>query len=50
VESVPAATAGELALSRHAEESARRLLQSLVSVDGYTTEVEVQAPSRQSEE
>ena len=34
------ATAGELALSRHAEESARRLLQSLVSVDGYTTEVE----------
>jgi hypothetical protein len=33
------ATAGELALARHAEESARRLLPALVSVDGYTTEV-----------
>jgi hypothetical protein len=44
------ATAGELALSRHAEESARRLLQSLVSVDGYTTEVEFQTPSKQSED
>lgn len=44
------ATAGELALSRHAEESARRLLQSLVSVEGYTTEVEFRGPSSQSEE
>ena len=43
-------TAAELALSRHAEESARRLLQSLVSVDGYETEVEFQRPSRQSQE
>jgi hypothetical protein len=33
------ATAGELALARHAQESARRLLPALVSVDGYTTEV-----------
>lgn len=33
------ATAGELALAHHAEESARRLLPALVSVDGYTTEV-----------
>jgi hypothetical protein len=32
------ATAGELALAHHAEESARRLLPALVSVDGYTTE------------
>lgn len=44
------ATAGELALSRHAEESARRLLQSLVSVDGYTTEVEFRGRPSQSEE
>ncbi len=44
------ATAGELALSRHAEESARRLLQSLVSVDGYTTEVEFRSRPSQSEE
>jgi hypothetical protein len=34
-----AATAGELQLSRHAEESARRLLEALVSADGYTTDV-----------
>jgi uncharacterized protein DUF4230 len=33
------ATAGELALARHAEESARRLIPALVSVEGYTTEV-----------
>jgi Protein of unknown function (DUF4230) len=33
------ATAGELALAHHAEESARRLLPALVSVEGYTTEV-----------
>ena len=33
------ATAGELALARHAEESARRLIPALVSVDGYTTDV-----------
>jgi len=32
------ATAGELALTRHAEESARRLIPALVSVEGYTTE------------
>jgi len=32
-------TAGEIELARHTEESARRLLQSLVSADGYTTEV-----------
>lgn len=33
------ATAGELALARHAEESARRLIPALVSVDGYATDV-----------
>lgn len=32
-------TAGELEVRAHAEESARRLLQALVSTDGYTTEV-----------
>ncbi len=32
-------TAGELELRAHAEESARRLLEALVSADGYTTEV-----------
>ena len=39
------ATAGELALTRHAEESARRLLPALVSVDGYTTEVSFGRPA-----
>jgi hypothetical protein len=33
------ATAGEVALARHAEESARQLLQAIVRADGYTTEV-----------
>jgi len=33
------ATAGELEVRAHAEESARRLLEALVSTDGYTTEV-----------
>lgn len=33
------ATAGELALTRHAEESARRLIPALVGVEGYTTDV-----------
>ena len=32
-------SAGEIELARHTEESARRLLEALVSVDGYTTEV-----------
>ena len=32
-------SAGEAALARHTEESARRLLEALVSADGYTTEV-----------
>jgi hypothetical protein len=32
-------SAGEVELARHTEESARRLLQALVNVDGYTTEV-----------
>lgn len=32
-------SAGEVELARHAEESARRLLQALISVDDYTTEV-----------
>jgi len=31
--------AGEVQLARHAEESARRLLEALVRADGYTTEV-----------
>ena len=39
------ATAGELALAHHAEESARRLLPALVSVDGYTTEVSFGRPA-----
>ena len=33
------ATAGEVALARHAEESARQLLQAIVRAEGYTTEV-----------
>jgi hypothetical protein len=32
-------SAGEVALTRHTEESARRLLQAMISADGYTTEV-----------
>lgn len=32
-------TAGDLEMRAHAEESARRLLEALVSADGYTTEV-----------
>jgi hypothetical protein len=32
-------SAGEVELTRHTEESARRLLQAMVSVDGYSTEV-----------
>ncbi|HEX2218602.1 MAG TPA: DUF4230 domain-containing protein [Gemmatimonadales bacterium] len=32
-------SAGEVELARHTEESARRLLDALISVDGYTTEV-----------
>ena len=32
-------SAGEVELAKHTEESARELLQALVSVDGYTTEV-----------
>jgi hypothetical protein len=32
-------SAGEVELTRHTEESARRLLPALVSVEGYTTEV-----------
>ena len=31
--------AGEIELAQHAEESARRLLQAMVQVDGYSTEV-----------
>jgi Protein of unknown function (DUF4230) len=33
------ATAGEVALARHAEESARQLLEAVVRAEGYTTEV-----------
>jgi hypothetical protein len=32
-------SAGEVALTRHTEESARRLLQAMISPDGYTTEI-----------
>jgi hypothetical protein len=32
-------SAGEIELTRHTEESARRLLKALVSAEGYTTEV-----------
>jgi len=38
------ATAGELALARHAEASARRLVPALVSVEGYTTDVSFGPP------
>jgi hypothetical protein len=31
--------AGEVELARHAEDSARRLLQAMVQADGYTTEI-----------
>jgi hypothetical protein len=34
-----AKSAGEVELARHTEESARRLLEALVAVDGYSTEV-----------
>jgi hypothetical protein len=34
------AAAGEVELARHAEESARRLLQAMVQAEGYTTEIE----------
>ena len=34
-----ARSAGEVELARHTEESARRLIEALVSVDGYRTEV-----------
>ncbi len=33
------ATAGELEMRAHAEESARRLLEAMISTEGYTTEV-----------
>ena len=33
------ATAGELEMRAHAEESARRLLEATISADGYTTEI-----------
>jgi hypothetical protein len=45
--------AGEVELARHAEESARRLLQATVRADGYVTEIEFErrpgarAPTRQ---
>jgi len=32
-------SAGEVELAKHTEESARRLLEALVTADGYTTEV-----------
>jgi len=32
-------SAGEVELARHTEESARRIIEALVSVDGYTTKV-----------
>jgi len=32
-------SAGEIELAKHTEESARRLLEGLVNVDGYRTEV-----------
>ncbi len=35
-------SAGEVALAKHTEESARRLIESLVTADGYTTEVAFQ--------
>jgi hypothetical protein len=34
------AAAGEVELARHAEESARRLLQAMIQAEGYTTEIE----------
>lgn len=38
-------TAGELEVRAHAEESARRLLEALVSADGYGTEVTFRGPA-----
>jgi hypothetical protein len=37
-------SAGEIELARHAEESARRLLEAMVHADGYTTEVTFGGP------
>jgi hypothetical protein len=42
-------SAGEVELARHTEESARRLLQALVSVDGYATEVVFSGAARGTE-
>jgi len=42
-------SAGEIELARHTEESARRLLPALVSVDGYTTEVVFSGGGREAE-
>lgn len=36
--------AGEVELARHAEESARRLLQAMIQADGYITEIEFGGP------
>lgn len=41
--------AGEVELARHAEESARRLLEATVRADGYTTEVRFGAPKPPAE-
>ena len=41
--------AGEVELARHAEESARRLLQATVHADGYVTEVTFGEPARARE-
>ena len=38
-----ARSAGEVALARHTEESARRLIESLVTADGYATKVVFQS-------
>ncbi len=44
------ATAGEIELARHAEESARRLLEAIARADGYTTEVRfAERPGRAAE-
>jgi hypothetical protein len=40
------ATARELEVREHAEESARRLLEAMVSAEGYTTEVTFQRAPR----
>jgi hypothetical protein len=44
------AAAGEVELARHAEESARRLLEATVRAEGYSTEVRFAGERRRGAE